>query len=738
MNRTKVLITGGLLLVLILFFSFWFAQLKAEKEEQAVLNEPVYKPEIKKEAGMKLGAHSGDTYLQVYKDGQWKDILIKGVNMGIAKPGSFPGEAKISKGEYARWFQQISDMNANAVRVYTTHPPGFYEALYEHNRTRKEPLYLFHGVWVNEETFYEKKNAFDSAVVDDFKEEIHRTIDLIHGNADIESRPGHASGRYEHDVSPYVLGWILGVEWNPEAVVGTNKKNSEKTSYDGTYFQTLAASPFETWLAEMMDHTARYEAENYGWQRPMSFTNWVTTDLLTHPAEPSAEEDLVSVNPNVIKAKKTFYPGMFASYHIYPYYPDFLNYQENYVNYIDHRGKPNNYAGYLNDMKKHHEMPLLAAEFGIPSSRGLTHENVYGFDQGHHSEQEQGNYVKSLFEDIIAENLAGGLVFSWHDEWFKRTWNTMDYDNPDRRPYWDNVQTNEQHFGLLSFEPNTKKTQLHVDGNPSDWKARNHKPAYSSGETLIKEIYISSDARGLYIRMDVNEEQWDEKELKASILLDTIPYQGQSTIPGVKGVKEDGIDFLIELSGKENSRVLIDSYYDTFYYHYGHVLKMIPIQEYAKRKDNGTYHPIRLALSKELTINLEEGMVTMPFSSYETGILKYGNGNPAAEDFNSLGDFYMQDGVLEFRLPWLLLNVKDPSQKEIMGDIWSEDGLNSSKIIESVSAAVIVSNQQNEIVQRIPWMSYSWENWDQPIYHERLKSSYEILQKAFEEMGVGE
>ena len=65
----------------------------------------------------------------------------------------------------------------------------------------------------------------------------------------------------------------------------------------------------------------------------------------------------------------------------------------------------------------------------------------------------------------------------------------------------------------------------------------------------------------------------------------------------------------------------------------------------------------------------------MPFSLYETGKLQYGNGNPSAEDFDSLADFYVKDGILELRLPWLMLNVKDPSQKQIMGDIWSEDGI---------------------------------------------------------------
>ncbi len=696
-------------------------------------------PGITTESGMKMIGKAGEEYLQVYRNGHWEDLLIKGVNMGIAKPGAFPGETKIRKQEYARWFQQMSEMHANALRVYTIHPPAFYEALYEHNRDREDPIYLFHGVWVNEETFLEKDNAYDPEVMDEFKEEIQRTVDLIHGNAEIEERPGHASGHYLYDVSPYLLGWILGVEWDPEAVVATNEKNPAITSYDGTYITAKDANPFEVWLAEIMDFTATYEAEHYKWQHALSFTNWVTTDLLEHPAEPSETEDLVSVNPNVIHAKDTFAPGVFASYHIYPYYPDFLNYEEKYVEYVDHRGQMNNYAGYLNDMKAHHQMPLLVAEFGIPASRGLTHENPYGFDQGHHSEQEQGQLVTKLYEDIVEEKMAGGLVFSWQDEWFKRTWNTMDYDNPDRRPFWDNIQTNEQHFGVLSFEPDTVETQLHVDGDPSDWEARNAEPILSEDDGPVRDVYMASDARALYLRIDYDEAMMNEEELRTSILLNTIKNQGQSTIPEVNAAEEAEIDFVIQLNGKDSSSVLVDSYYDTYYYDYGHVLKLIDSLPYAHQKNNGTYHPIRLTLSKELTINKESGVETIPFSSYETGKLQFGIGNPASDEFNSLSDFYIKNGILEVRIPWLMINFKDPSQKEIMGNLWSEQGIDRSETIDSISAAIVVSDSQKQLTQRLPdtnWITYSWDDWNEPIYFERLKKSYFILQDAFREAEI--
>lgn len=697
-------------------------------------------PEILIKDGMKLIGSTNDKYLQVYKDGAWKDILIKGVNMGIAKPGTFPGQAGISKEEYARWFEQISEMNANSLRVYTIHPPAFYQALYEHNLNREDPLYLFHGVWVNEDVFFDKElasTAFNSEITNDFKEEIQRTVDIIHGNADIPERQGHASGKYKHDLSPYLLGWIIGVEWDPHTVVRTNDKHTNINSYDGQYFMAKNVSPFEAWLAEMMDFTAQYEADQYKWQHPMSFTNWVTTDLLEHPSEPDKDEDMVSINPNKIKAKDTFYPGAFASYHIYPYYPEFLNFEDKYVNYVDDRGQKNNYAGYLRDMEENHSMPLLVAEFGIPSSRGLTHENVYGLNQGQNSENEQGEYIVQLYEDIVKENMAGGMVFSWQDEWFKRTWNTMRYDNPDKRPFWDNIQTNEQHFGLLSFDPDTEDTQLQIDGELSDWNARNVDPSYKAENNPIENVYLSSDSKGLFVRIDYNKKMWNQNDFNTYLLFDTIGNQGQTIIPEVDGFEEEGIDFLVELKGEDDSRVIIDSYYDTYYYHYGHLLGMIDKKPYANHKNNGIYHRIHLTLNKELTINKEEGQVTIPFSSYETGKLQYGIGNPEKENANTLSDFYMKDGSLELRLPWLLLNVKDPSQNEIMGDIWSKKGLDSKQIIDLMNVKVVVTNKQEEVLQTAPetkgeWLNYKLEKWDLPVTHERLKKSYYDLQQAYE------
>ena len=112
-------------------------------------------------------------------------------------------------------------MGANTIRIYTIHPPAFYEALFEFNQQAKQPLYFFHGVWVEEEQLLETKDAYKSK--NELFKNIEKTADVIHGNITIAAEKGHAYGEYNYDVSQYLAGWILGIEWDPDMVIETNK-----------------------------------------------------------------------------------------------------------------------------------------------------------------------------------------------------------------------------------------------------------------------------------------------------------------------------------------------------------------------------------------------------------------------------------------------------------------------------------------------------------------------------------
>jgi len=667
------------------------------------------------------------TAFQIHKNGKWQDFLIKGVNMGAAKPGYFPGEMSISKKEYARWFRQIAKMNANSIRVYTILGPAFYEALFEYNMFASRPLYIFHGVWNNEEAVVNLQNAYHPEITDEFIDEITDLIDLLHGKKTILPRFGHASGTYLWDVSPYIAGYILGIEQDTEFVVSTNEKNAHITSFNGDYLYTTDASPYECWLAQIGDYAIGYEHSKYKTQKPLSWTNWITTDPLWHPSDPDRiREDTVSVDIEHILTKESFQPGLFASYHVYPYYPEFMMYDPVYTSFIDAKGKANPYEAYLRDIRNYHSVPLVVAEFGVPSSRGRTHENVLtGYNQGFVSEDQAGLYIADMFDSIVASGCAGGLIFSWQDEWSKRSWNTMDYDLPDRRAQWSNAQVSEQCYGILAFDPGKRKSICYVDGRTNEWKSV--KPILQNNGLRLS---VMSDQK--YVYFLIQDKGSDPLENKYAIAVGGFADQGNYNF-----IKE-GLSFrnpaghCIIIDGYENSAIYVDAYYDVFYRHYSLLsfLEIAERNEAFEAKNSGIFNPMYLVLRRSLIFPLT-GLV-LPPSLFETGKLLHGIANPRLENYNSLADFCInrKESSIELRIPWQLLNVADPSTKTVIGDLYAHEYFDINPV-EIKGFTFELYRTGDEGITEGGSGFYSWKPWDHEQHHERLKKSYNLIKENF-------
>lgn len=300
----------------------------------------------------------------------------------------------------------------------------------------------------------------------------------------------------------------------------------------------------------------------------------------------------------------------------------------------------------------------------------------------------------------------------------------MDYDNPERRPYWSNAQTNEQQFGLLSFD----RHKIRVDGKTDEWT---NEPLYEG--QVIERLQVDHDERYLYLRMDYDS----GKGAYPVLLLDVVPGQGNHFIGGLPEVGfNNGIDFVVNLQENE-SRIMIDEYYDFFTFQYGNQLRMIPQGQVPPEKNSGRFIPMNYVLNRELY--LPDRDKTLPFSSYETGKLLKGNGNPDSKDYHSLADYTIKDGVLELRIPWLLIQAKDPSRKEFIGDLYS-DGTSASVHVDEIYIGALLLGDGGQIIESLPSLTdeemsdlngYTWENWQEPKYEERLKQSYYIIQDLF-------
>lgn len=662
-------------------------------------------------------------YFYIYESGDWKQMFMRGVNIGATEPGLFPGDLTISYDTYYRWFGYISEMNCNCIRIYTLMPPQFYQALGDFNKKAKNKLYLYQGIWVNEEDIERLSDTYaeNEKILNDFMTDAVNLVNVIHGKAKIAETAGEAYGTYNTDVSPWLVGWIIGIEWDPNFVINTNNQHPDKKDYDGEYLYTQTASPFEAFLCRVGDALIKHEAETYKFQVPLAFSNWITTDPLTHPNEPHFDEDKATVNTENVKCRN-FGPGMFASYHIYPYYPDSLNYQEDYLEYTDDSGKVNTYEAYLEDLKLAHTMPIIVAEFGIPTSRGMGHESVMGYNQGMVDETAQGAMLIDMLGSIENAKYAGGIVFTWQDEWFKRTWNNVMFDIADRRPYWSNIQTTEQCFGLLAFDPGKESMAAYVDGYVSEWK--NTQPTVTTGQG---KLYIKSDERYLYIMLDAGNYDFEKDTLL--IPINTIADQGNLKAAQYNAEFDTAADFLIYINGKDNSHIYVDRYYDAFNYYFLESKKLsdIKAEENAGVKNSGMFDIMRLCYGYNLTVKGTNQVV--PDKAYETGKLRYGNGNPKAQEYKSLSDFYFKNGKLEIRIPWQLLNVMDPSGKQQISDFRKTQVI-SPQAYQSFDFG-FAYRTGTESLKITLGGSYEYNGWNTPTWHERLKPAYYELQNYF-------
>ncbi|XEC95236.1 hypothetical protein AB6A23_01245 [Paenibacillus tarimensis] len=729
--RKSVWMSGSILIIAVGLLSYFYQdELTDRKSDRPVRHTIV--PYIN-ENGISQVSAVVDGKIAFYDGSSWQPLFWTGVNLGTSTPGHFPGDLSPTREDYLRWFEQMVEMNVKVIRIYTILPPYFYEALAEFNAWQETPLMIFHGIWSPEEELIGEdssgRDAYSEEITAIFRNEIRDAVGAVHGKITIPHKPGHASGEYTTDISPYVLGWIIGTEWFPYAVEVTDRKHGGMPAYTGTYFRgSDSASPFENWLARMLDTLAE-EDMKYGWQRPVAFTNWLTTDPMTHPNEPLEQEDLVSVDPMNIVTQPEWYAGYFAAYHVYPYYPDFLRFEEKYLTYKDRHGEINPYAGYLNDLRAHHRgIPLIVAEFGVPSSRGIAHFGPLNRNQGMHNEDEQGRMNADLLRSIYDERLDGALLFEWHDEWFKFTWNTFDLEAPSsQRAQWRNRLTNEEHFGVISVEPSPWNGELiRIDGERDDWDYKNNHDTLQADEFILN---INHDESDLYLLIEKKSGDWDTPNESIYIGFDTI-NGGARFNDAAAGIRfPTGIETLLIIEGDE-ARMLINSAYDQHTWTYGVSNRLIDIDPAYADDSAGRMLPWKLPT--DLGFYLPETQVTVPFHDVEVGRMIKGISDPKDPAFNNLSDWHVRGNRIEIRIPWMLLGFTDPGTRLVWDYLYRAGGFKPVPTEGVRIMPVYLSGARpSSVVEAAHQHLYQWESWTEPAYHERKKKSFYILRDAF-------
>ncbi len=632
-----------------------------------------------------------------------------GVNIGSTTPGHSPGEVAISRDDYRRWFALAGQMGVRVIRIYTIHLPHMYEELRAYNLAHPQaPLYLVHGIYLPDESYLETGDLFAKASTQAMVDEIRDASAAVHGTLRRAQRRGGAWGSWSADVSAWTAAWIVGVEWDPGASTASDALNAKSPLHRGRYFTNQpGATPTERWIAARMDELATLEAKQ-GVSVPIAHANWPTADPLRHPQEPLDREDQLSVDANHTLPTPAWPGGTFASYHAYPYYPDFQLLQPSYQN----DGDP--YRAYLLDLKRHHAgMPMMVSEFGVPSSLGAAHRGSLGRDQGHHTEQEAMAMDADMLRLFNAIGLAGGLVFAWSDEWFKFTWNTLPRHAPvhsERRALWHDVLTNEQFFGVIAHDPLRAGSRV-----------------IHESRTGITQVALDHDASWVYLTLTFERAPSGVVELG----FDIIPGAGL-TLPSGRAAPVNDVSVVVNIPQREATcwiRGQIDPV----------LLDGLPPASLPKAEPNG-WMLQRLTMNRPYTVpgttryldadmldigRLIEGTWELNSPQYSTQAT-WNYTEPQGES----------PATLRLRLPWGMLAMADPSSLTALVPKDNTGGKPVKQVSWEPTGVVIkgigLVADAPELGQA--YTQITWEGWNRAQYAERVKTGADHFAKALRDL----
>jgi len=553
---------------------------------------------------------------------------------------------------------------------------------------------------------------------------LREAIDIIHGcRINFFDRTGIEV--FLSDISPWVVGFVVGADWNPDTITFMNNfEPAMPDSFQGEFFSSAeGASRFEVMLAQIMDSATAYESRRFKVQRPIGFISSPITDFLEYaPAYATQLRKYVQLDPENVLPSESMTAGTFAAYRLFYFTDDFTNYltpsqTEALAPILADLDRSCIYDGYLDLLARYHSMPVIATGFGFSTSRA-----PYIMDRLPLTEREQGEALAEMVTQLEERGWGGSFISTWQDTWERRTWNTAFSSDPWRYHYWHNLQSVDQGYGLMAFDPGRYVRPVLIDGQTDEW----------NDSHLIHEydgirIYAQYSLQGLYLLI---RGQGVNPENTLYLPIDATPRSGTSAFRNLEFDRPS--DFLLILSGEDESRLLVNQrYHATYQRFYEEMMGINPFTQVPPRWDS-EFVPITLALQNPLIIEediflwlTDEVREMRRLQSWDTGVLTHGIGNPASPYFNSLADFFYGENLVEIRLPWMLLNFFDPSTMRVHDDYYDQFGVEGIDVREIYIGLAMEDG-------RVPMSPIPLRGWRNTVeFHERLKQSYFIMQELW-------
>jgi hypothetical protein len=309
------------------------------------------------------------------------------------------------------------------------------------------------------------------------------------------------------------------------------------------------------------------------------------------------------------------------------------------------------------------------------------------------TEVQQGEMNVRLLKNINSAGCGGGMVFSWIDEWFKRTWlfDPIKSEPDIRMTLWHSIASAEENFGLIAFEPappvfKTCQLTKNIERIPKVSAAAD--PLFFHIKIELNAPMLSTDS--IWIGMDTYNESTGESVLPNSVV--TLLRSEFALL-----VKSD------------SAKLYVTRDYDLFGIWYIRNNANPNQVFHSTVTDGAPWHLLRLKYNFEDT------------AFQKTGHLKV---RKPGEIATSLDAVWFNGNEINIRIPWHYLNFTDPSARLVMNDNRSTP---EREVALSDGIAMTISYKK-ETVQT---GRFVWDIWNQvPATTERIKPGLAIVTKG--------
>lgn len=623
-------------------------------------------------------------------------IHLNGMNLDSVKPGYLPGNYAATEEDYKEWFDEIAALKVNCLKVKSIMPSRFYEALKSYNEKHRHPLLLIQGINITNQDIDQESLKKDKKVINkEIERRLKDTVDVIHGNkTPIFSK--NIKEMYTSDVSPYTIAYSVDSSLDYADIIYSEIVNDKNKDYTHDFIvPTKEASNTEKFFAKVSNDVMQYEDHRYQTQRLMTVQG-SRSDVIEalkmsqDGKKESGRKRYIDIHH--LKTTNRVKSGLVASYS--------LNLENNES--LDYKGGLQEQLSLLKKYNRH--IPILISEYAVPNTRVGDNYSA-NTSEGKINEEKQAENLIKILDIIKKENLCGQFLLEWQDSWYRSTWNIKDVVQRNRTKYWNNPLSYSQHYGLLSFDT----SQMYPDGKLDEWKEI--KPI-----TKMKGISLSIQQDETYLMLLLKSESQLPDDI--SIAFDITPQSGSKKADDISYQRP--VDFVAHL-GKNQGVMKVQRYYNATRFEQNRQ-KLHQNPNFKEKHSADQFDEETIKVQNRYYSRMKQEF--MPDKYASIGQLIVGNGNPKQSDFNSNTDYYRNDKVIEWRIPWQMLNFYDPSQCKIIADMYQNRSIRPKRIEDIYVEAKVGSKILGP-------GKYQLQSWGMPTYQPRLKQSYYILKDYF-------